>query len=73
ACQSYYEGIMAAGANFGSSPGRILIHALDPAIVGRKVAVTDFKKLVTPSEIAALTKSGSKGVGGIDTHGHSRQ
>lgn len=69
ACQSYYEAIMNAGANFASSPGRILIHALDPAIVSQKVALTDERKLVTPKEVAALTNSGEKGIWGINTKG----
>ena len=33
ACQSNYEELIKAGANFASSPKRINIHALDPAIV----------------------------------------
>jgi len=70
ACQSYYEAIMEGGANFASSPGRILIHALDPGIVSCKVAVTDKSKIITPSEITRLVKSGSKGIGGISTKGH---
>jgi len=41
ACQSYFEEIMKAGANFASSPGRVLINAIDPALVGEKIAVTD--------------------------------
>jgi spore coat assembly protein len=69
ACQSYFEAIMEAGANFASSPGRILINAIDPAIVGRKIAVTDSKIIVTPAEIALLTISGSKGIGGVRTRG----
>lgn len=69
ACQSYYEAIMSAGANFASSPGRILINAMDPAIVSKKVALTDSRFIVTPQEAAALTISGSKGIGGIDTKG----
>lgn len=70
ACQSYYEGIMDAGANFASSPGRILIHALDPAKVGDRVSLTDSRAFVTPSQIAKITKSGSEGIGGIKTRGH---
>jgi len=70
ACQSYFEGLMGAGANFASSPGRILINALDPAIVAEKVAITDSRKFVTPSEVASLTISGAKGIGGINTRGH---
>ncbi|NLV37321.1 MAG: sporulation peptidase YabG [Clostridiaceae bacterium] len=70
ACQSYFEGIMKAGANFASSPGRILIHALDPAKVGDRIALTDSRRMVTPEQIARLTQSGSKGIGGIRTKGH---
>ena len=70
ACQSYYEGIMEAGANFASSPGRILIHALDPAKVGDRVALTDSRVYVTPEQIARMTQSGSKGIGGLKTKGH---
>ncbi len=70
ACQSYYEGIMEAGANFASSPGRILIHALDPAKVGDRIALTDSRVFVTQEKIARLTQSGIKGIGGVKTKGH---
>lgn len=70
ACQSYFEGIMSAGANFASSPGRININALDPAIVSEKVALTDYRYYVTPQEIAKITITGAQGVGGIRTRGH---
>jgi len=70
ACQSYFEGIMEAGANFASSPGRILIHALDPAKVGDRIALTDSRVYVSPSQIAKLTQSGTKGIGGLKTKGH---
>ncbi len=70
ACQSYFEGIMDAGANFASSPGRILIHALDPAKVGDRIALTDSRYYVSPDQIARLTQSGSRGIGGIRSKGH---
>jgi spore coat assemly protein len=70
ACQSYYEAIIDAGANFASSPGRVLINALDPAIVAEKVALTDQRNVVTARQIAGITYSGSKGIGGIRTKGH---
>ena len=40
ACQSYFEAIITAGANFASSPARILIDFLDLLIVAEKVATT---------------------------------
>lgn len=70
ACQSYFEAIMKAGANFASSPERVLINALDPALVQEKIALTDSGVLVTPEQIAAVTVTGSKGIGGIITKGH---
>lgn len=70
ACQSYYEAIIKSGANFASSPGRILIHALDPGIVARKISITDKAKIVTSSDITKLVKSGAKGIGGINSRGH---
>lgn len=69
ACQSYFEAIMKAGANFASSPGRILINALDPAIVSGKIALTDSRKTVAPDQIAAITVTGGDGIGGIGTKG----
>ena len=39
ACQSNYEELIKAGANFASSPKRINIHALDPAIIASSIAV----------------------------------
>lgn len=73
ACQSYFEGIMSAGANFASSPGRININALDPAIVSEKVALTDINRYVNPEQIAEMTISGVKGIGGIRTRGHLKR
>lgn len=70
ACQSYYEAIMSAGANFASSPGRVLINALDPAFVAQTIAVTDYRKIICPSDIAKITVSKSKGIGGVCTKGH---
>ena len=43
ACQSHFEALLRAGANFASSPARILIHALDPLCIAAK-AVVYFRK-----------------------------
>ena len=40
-CQSDYEELIKAGANFASSPKRINIHALDPAIIASKLSLSD--------------------------------
>ena len=69
ACQSYYEAIMEAGANFASSPKRVLINALDPAIVAQKVSITDNATVLEPKIVISLTITGSNGIGGKDTRG----
>ena len=69
ACQSYYDAIMSSGANFASSPARVLIHSNDPVIVSQRVALTDSGSIVTPAAAVRGTYSGSRGIGGIDTRG----
>jgi spore coat assembly protein len=72
ACQSYYEGILSAGANFASSPARILIHALDPAILCRQIAFTSIDRTTPVEDVLKVTTSGVKGIGGIQTRGKFR-
>lgn len=72
ACQSYYEAIMDAGANFASSPGRILIDFMDPLIVAEKVALTDESKYITISDIENELRDGIKGVNGIGAMGKKK-
>lgn len=69
ACQSYFEAIMSAGANFASSPSRILIDFLDPLIIAEKVATTEQYKYITIDDIAKELRDGKKGVGGIGANG----
>ncbi len=64
ACQSFYEAIMNSGANFASSPARILIDFVDPIIVAKKVATTEEYKFITMDEIAKELKDGINGIGG---------
>lgn len=72
ACQSYYEAIMEAGANFASSPGRILIDFVDPLIVANKIATTSYLRYVTVDEICKDTTTGREGIGGIATRGKQK-
>ncbi|OGO77062.1 MAG: sporulation peptidase YabG [Clostridiales bacterium GWB2_37_7] len=72
ACQSYFEGIMEAGANFASSPERVLIHALDPVMVCEKVALTPIDQIVPLKEVLTGTITGLNGVGGVQTRGKYR-
>lgn len=69
ACQSYFEALIAAGANFASSPARILIEFLDPLIVAKNVATTDNYKYITIDDIAEELRDGKKGVGGLGAYG----
>ncbi len=69
ACGSYYEELIKAGANFASSPKRINIHALDPAIVAAKMSLSNINKDIDLKEILEKTKYGKDGIGGIITKG----
>jgi len=72
ACQSYYEGIMSAGADFASSPGRILIDFIDPLIVAEKIAITEEHRFVSSKDISKEIKEGARGVSGIGARGKSK-
>lgn len=69
ACQSNYEDLIKAGANFASSPKRINIHALDPAIVAACLSFSDKNENISIIKILDKTKYGSSGMGGIITKG----
>ena len=69
ACQSNYEELIKAGANFASSPKRINIHALDPAIIATSLAFSDKNKSIDLIKLIEKTKYGSDGIGGIITNG----
>lgn len=69
ACQSNYEELIKAGANFASSPKRINIHALDPAIIASSMAFSDKNRSIDVIKIIEKTKYGSDGIGGIITNG----
>lgn len=69
ACQSYYEAIMLSGANFASSPARILIDFLDPLILAENIAYTDRLKFLTIKDVEDKLRDGKKGIDGIGTTG----
>ena len=69
ACQSNYEELIKSGANFASSPKRINIHALDPAIVASSISLSDKGKPIDLIGILDKTKYGASGSGGIITNG----
>ncbi|SDX85216.1 sporulation peptidase YabG [Paenibacillus sp. CF384] len=72
ACQSHYEALLQNGSNFASSPGRVLIHALDPVYVAIKASYTSIRETINLSDVIHGTISGIDGVGGIETLGKFR-
>lgn len=72
ACQSNYEAIIAAGANYASSPERVLIHCLDPVLVCEKVAYSHINEIVKIEDLIENTITGSPGIGGLQTMGKFR-
>jgi len=73
ACQSFFEALLQAGANFASSPARILIHALDPLYIAAKVSFTSIKDTIQIADILHHTMSGIEGLGGMETRGSYRK
>ena len=69
ACQSDYEDIIKSGANFASSPKRVNIHALDPAIIAVNIALTDKNKRLDIKDLLNKTKYGKNGIGGLVGNG----
>ena len=69
ACQSYYEAIILAGANFASSPKRIMIDFIDPLIVAEKIAITDSNKYLRIEDIEEEIREGRAGVDGVGSMG----
>jgi spore coat assembly protein len=73
ACQSCYEALLDAGANFASSPNRVLIHCLDPVLVAEKIAYTNVENVVAIEDVIQNTITGLKGIGGLQTRGKYRE
>lgn len=69
ACQSDYEELIKAGSNFASSPKRVNIHALDPAIIAATIALTENNQKIDLITLLEKTKYGYEGMGGIQTNG----
>ena len=58
-----------AGADFASSPARILIDFQDPLVIANKIATTEYLKYITIQDIEGELRDGKKGIGGIGTTG----
>ncbi len=69
ACQSHFEALIAAGANFASSPSRVNIQSLDPAIIAVKCCATPTTEPVKVYEAIEKTSNKNEGIGGIVSFG----
>ena len=69
ACQSNYEELIKAGATFASSPKRINIHALDPAIIASSLSLSDRNQEINLIKLLSKTKYGKDGMGGLKSKG----
>ena len=73
ACQSHFEALLEAGANYASSPKRVLIHALDPVFVCQKIACSSVDSVVSVEDLISKTITGIEGIGGLQTRGKYRE
>lgn len=69
ACCSHFEALIAAGANFASSPGRINIHTYDPAIIAIKLATTSCNRTIDFENTLKYIENKRDAFGGIETKG----
>lgn len=72
ACQSNFEALIAAGADFASSPKRINIHTFDPVVIATRVASTSITKIVNLDEALKYIDNGRDAYGGLETLGKMR-
>lgn len=72
ACQSHFERLIEAGANFATAPERVMVHCFDPVFVAEKLAYTPFTQVVNLPALFHATISGKDGIGGIETRGKFR-
>jgi spore coat assembly protein len=71
ACQSNFEALIRAGANFASSPKRGNIHLLDPVIIATFMANYRINEKIDIEYLLGNTIS--KNMGGIETKGSARE
>lgn len=57
------------GANFASSPARVLIDFMDPLIVAEKIATTDRNRIITIRDIKTELHDDGKRIGGSYARG----
>lgn len=72
ACESFYEAIMIEGANFASSPARIMIEYRDPLIIASTIAQASSKKNITIDDLKPYLRSNYNGIGGNWAQGQNK-
>lgn len=73
ACQSYFEALLEAGADYAASPERVLIHALDPVFIVERIAYCPFNQVLPIEEAIKNTVTKFRGVGGFEILGVARK
>ncbi len=69
-CESYFEALIEAGANFASAPNRVRIRDVDPLLVAQNIAFTSiYDKISLPQFLGELSPGG---IGGVQTRGKLR-
>lgn len=69
ACQSFFQALILAGANFASSPKRVNIGLFDPAIIACNIALTPILTSVDIQRSIIETTASYDGIGGIQCEG----
>ena len=73
ACQSNFEALLDAGADYAASPSRVLIHALDPVFVVERIAHWPFNEVLSIEQAIEYTITKYEGVGGFEVFGTARK
>lgn len=73
ACQSYFEKILEAGADYAASPNRVLIHALDPVFIVERIAYCPLNEVLSIEKALMYTITKFKGLGGYEILGKARK
>lgn len=71
-CQSHYEALIEAGANFASAPERVMIDVLDPVFIAERLAFTSIYEKIHLPELLDQATLGVQSMGGIQTKGKLR-
>ncbi len=69
ACQSHFEALIGAGANFASSPKRVNVNSLDPTIIAIKCSITRYREKVDLVDAISETDKKADGYGAVETNG----